>query len=88
MEVAWSKVGAIRRILEDFPLEISQRLICLVGSARPSLVPTAAKRILCCWFSGACEKMGQVLNVQGAYVEKLKHFSNQYSYLFKFYIHL
>jgi hypothetical protein len=32
MEVAWSKVGAIRRILEDFPLEISQRLICLVGS--------------------------------------------------------
>jgi hypothetical protein len=32
MEVAWSKVGAIRRTLEDFPLEISQRLICLVGS--------------------------------------------------------
>jgi hypothetical protein len=32
MEVAWSKVGAIRRMLEDFPLEISQRLICLVGS--------------------------------------------------------
>jgi hypothetical protein len=27
-----SKVGAIRRMLEDFPLEISQRLICLVGS--------------------------------------------------------
>jgi hypothetical protein len=26
MEVAWSKVGAIRRMLEDFPLEISQRL--------------------------------------------------------------
>jgi hypothetical protein len=24
--------GAIRRMLEDFPLEISQRLICLVGS--------------------------------------------------------
>ncbi|PNF13889.1 hypothetical protein B7P43_G11306 [Cryptotermes secundus] len=32
MEVAWSKVGAIQRMLEDFPLEISQRLICLVGS--------------------------------------------------------
>jgi hypothetical protein len=32
MEVAWSKVGAIRRMLEDFPLENSQRLICLVGS--------------------------------------------------------
>jgi hypothetical protein len=32
MEVAWSKVGAIRRMLEDFPLEISQRLICLAGS--------------------------------------------------------
>jgi hypothetical protein len=32
MKVAWSKVGAIWRILEDFPLEISQRLICLVGS--------------------------------------------------------
>jgi hypothetical protein len=31
MEVAWSKVEAIW-ILEDFPLEISQRLICLVGS--------------------------------------------------------
>jgi hypothetical protein len=26
MEVAWSKVGAIRRMHEDFPLEISQRL--------------------------------------------------------------
>jgi hypothetical protein len=34
MEVAWSKIGAIRRMLEDFPLEISQRLICLVGSMR------------------------------------------------------
>jgi hypothetical protein len=32
MEVAWSKVGAIRKMLEDFPLEISQRLICRVGS--------------------------------------------------------
>jgi hypothetical protein len=32
MEVAWSKVGAIRRMLEDFPLEILQRLIYLVGS--------------------------------------------------------
>jgi hypothetical protein len=32
MEVAWSKVGAIRRMLEDFPLEILQRLIRLVGS--------------------------------------------------------
>jgi hypothetical protein len=31
-KVAWSKVGAIRRMLEDFPLEISQRLIYLVGS--------------------------------------------------------
>jgi hypothetical protein len=29
---SWSKVGAIRRMLEDFPFEISQRLICLVGS--------------------------------------------------------
>jgi hypothetical protein len=32
MEVAWSKVGALRRMLKDFPLEISQRLIRLVGS--------------------------------------------------------
>jgi hypothetical protein len=32
MEVAWRKVGAIRRMLEDFPLEISQRLICLACS--------------------------------------------------------
>jgi hypothetical protein len=31
IEVAWSKVGVIWRMLEDFPLEISQRLICLVG---------------------------------------------------------
>jgi hypothetical protein len=29
MEVAWSKIGTIRRMLEDFPLEISLRLICL-----------------------------------------------------------
>jgi hypothetical protein len=32
LEVAWSKVGAKWRMLEAFPLEISQRLICLVGS--------------------------------------------------------
>jgi hypothetical protein len=32
MEVAWSKFGAIRMMLEDFPLEISQCLFCLVGS--------------------------------------------------------
>jgi hypothetical protein len=32
MEVAWSKFGAIQRLLEDFPLKISQRLICLVGT--------------------------------------------------------
>jgi hypothetical protein len=32
MEVSWSKVGAIRRMLEDFPLEILQHFICLVGS--------------------------------------------------------
>jgi hypothetical protein len=32
IEVAWSKVGAIRRMLEVFPLEISQHFICLVGS--------------------------------------------------------
>jgi hypothetical protein len=32
IEVAWSKVGAIRRMLEDYPLEILQHLICLVGS--------------------------------------------------------
>jgi hypothetical protein len=32
MEVAWSKVGSIRRMLEDFPLEVSQRLIYLFGS--------------------------------------------------------
>jgi lauroyl/myristoyl acyltransferase len=32
MEVAWSKVGVIWRMVKDFPLEISQRLICLVGS--------------------------------------------------------
>ncbi|PNF19293.1 hypothetical protein B7P43_G07517 [Cryptotermes secundus] len=32
MEVTLSKVRAIRRMLEDFPLEILQRLICLAGS--------------------------------------------------------
>jgi hypothetical protein len=31
-------VGAIRRMLEDFPLEISQRLICLVGSMGTRIV--------------------------------------------------
>jgi hypothetical protein len=30
MEVAWSKVGAIRRMLEDFPLEILQRLLLAI----------------------------------------------------------
>jgi hypothetical protein len=29
MEVAWSKVGAIRRMLENFPLESSRHHICL-----------------------------------------------------------
>jgi hypothetical protein len=38
MEVAWRTVGAIRRMLEDFPLEISQRLICFVGSMRTRVV--------------------------------------------------
>jgi hypothetical protein len=39
MEVAWSKVGAIRRrTLEDFPLELSQCLICLVGSMEMGVV--------------------------------------------------
>jgi hypothetical protein len=33
------------------------------GSHR--LVPTAAQRILCCWLSGACETMGQVLHCTG-----------------------
>jgi hypothetical protein len=32
MEVAWSK-----RMLEDLPLEISQRLSCLVGSMGKSI---------------------------------------------------
>jgi hypothetical protein len=27
--------------------------------------PAAAQRILCCWFSGACEKMGQVPQCTG-----------------------
>jgi hypothetical protein len=30
MEVSWSKVGAIHRMLKDFSLDISQPLICLV----------------------------------------------------------
>jgi hypothetical protein len=34
------------------------------GSLR--LVPTAVQRIVCCWFSRACETMGQLL---GDYVE-------------------
>jgi hypothetical protein len=38
MEVAWRKVRAIRRMLEDFPLEISQRLSCLVGSIGTHIV--------------------------------------------------
>jgi hypothetical protein len=38
MEVAWSKVGAILRMLEDFHLEIWQRLICLVGSMGTRIV--------------------------------------------------
>jgi hypothetical protein len=38
MEVAWSKVGAIRRMFEDFPLGIGLRLICLVGSMRTRVV--------------------------------------------------
>jgi hypothetical protein len=32
MKVSWSKIGAIRRILEDFPFAVSQGFICLVGS--------------------------------------------------------
>jgi hypothetical protein len=38
MEVAWSKVRAIRRMLKDFLFEILQRLICLVGSIGTRIV--------------------------------------------------
>jgi hypothetical protein len=38
MEVAWSKVRAIWRMLEDFPFEISQHLIYLVGSMGTQVV--------------------------------------------------
>jgi hypothetical protein len=63
MEVAWSKVGAIRRMLEDFPLEISQRLICLVGSMGTRV--DAAK-----FQVGSVKRWDKCLNVQGDYVEK------------------
>jgi hypothetical protein len=43
------------------------------------LVPTAAQRILCCWFSGACETMRQVPKCTG---RNKSIFSNQYSCLF------
>jgi hypothetical protein len=36
--------------------------------------PTAAQRILCCWFSGACEKMGQVPQRTGRVYGKIKVF--------------
>jgi hypothetical protein len=39
-------------------------------------------------FQGLVKRWDKFLPVQGDYVEKLKYFSNQYSYLFKFYIHL
>jgi hypothetical protein len=55
-------------MLEDFPLEISQRLICLVGSMGTHVV--MQEQPLCCWLSGPCETMGKCLNVQGDYVEK------------------
>jgi hypothetical protein len=50
LEVAWSKVGAMRRMLENFPFEISQRLICLVGStlscnSNTPLVRSETKRV-------------------------------------------
>jgi hypothetical protein len=34
------------------------------------LVPTAARRILCCWLSGACETMSKCISVQEDYVQK------------------
>jgi hypothetical protein len=39
-------------------------------------------------FQGLVKRWDKCLNVQGDYVEKEKYFSNQYSCLFKFYIHL
>jgi hypothetical protein len=34
------------------------------------LIPIAARRILCCWFSGACETMGRVPQYTGRLCEK------------------
>jgi hypothetical protein len=39
-------------------------------------------------FQGLVKRWDKCLSVQGDYVVKQKYFSNQYSYLFKFYIHL
>jgi hypothetical protein len=38
------------------------------------LVPTAAQRIICCWFSGACEMVGQVPQCTGRLCWEIKAF--------------
>jgi hypothetical protein len=44
------------------------------GSHR--LVPTAAQRILCYWFLGACETMGQVPQCTGTLCNLLTYLRN------------
>jgi hypothetical protein len=44
------------------------------GQGSHRLVPTAAQRILCCWFSGACETIGQVPQCTGRLYLEIKVF--------------
>jgi hypothetical protein len=43
-----------------FDIHLSTLLLLILYAA-----PRAAQRILCCWFSGACETMGQVPQCTG-----------------------
>jgi hypothetical protein len=46
------------------------------------------KQFYAAGFQGLVKRWDKCLNVQGDYSEKQKQFSNQYSCLFKIYIHL
>jgi hypothetical protein len=73
MEVAGSKVRAIRRMLE-----ISQLLICFVGSLGTSVVMQEQhawfrqqpKELYAAGFQGLVKRWDKCLNVQADYVEK------------------
>jgi hypothetical protein len=59
------------------------------GKGSYRLVLTAGQRIVCCWFSGACETMGQVPQCTGRLCLEIKvYFKSVLFCLFKFYIHL